>query len=59
MKITHTEDYKKLRASDYPDMGEQMDALWHAMNDYVLPRIEPFYTNIKQVKDKYPKPVAE
>lgn len=55
MKITHTEDYKKLRAQEYPAMGEQMDALWHAMDTNVLPRIEPFYTNIKQVKDKYPK----
>jgi hypothetical protein len=29
--------------------------LWHAMDDHHLPRVEPFYSRIKAVKDAYPK----
>lgn len=56
MIITHTEDYRKLREEEYPKLGDQLDALWHAMDQNILPRIEPFYSDIKAVKDRYPKP---
>jgi hypothetical protein len=53
--IQHNEDYRKLRAAEYPKLADQMDALWHAMNDGLMPKIEPMYSQIKAVKDKYIK----
>lgn len=55
MLIQHNEDYKKLRAAEYPKIADQIDALWHAMDDGLIPKIEPMYSEIKAVKDKYPK----
>ena len=55
-KETPTIKYDKQRALAYPDVGKQLDALWHAMDTGVLPKIEPFYSDIKTVKDTYPKP---
>lgn len=56
MEIKHSEPYSPLRAKEYPALGDQLDMLWHAMNQEQLPRVEPFYSAIKAVKDKYPKP---
>lgn len=50
-----TPQYVYERKYSYPSMGDQMDALWHAMNTGVLPKIEPFYSEIKAVKEKHPK----
>ena len=47
--------YKEIRRMEYPSAGEQLDMLWHAMDDGTLPRSEPFYSSIKSVKDKNPK----
>lgn len=44
------------RRKAYPSLGDQMDMLWHAMDDNVIPRVEPFYSQIKAVKDANPKP---
>lgn len=55
MIIQHNEDYRKLRAAEYPKVGDQLDMLWHAMDDGVIPKIEPMYSEIKAVKDKYQK----
>lgn len=43
--------YKKLRAFEYPSIGDQLDALYHAG---VFP--PEMAQKIKEVKDKYPKP---
>lgn len=48
--------YKDDRIKNYPPIGDQLDALWHAMDDGILPQIEPLYTKIKNVKTKYKKP---
>lgn len=40
----------------YPPIGEQLDALWHAMDDGRLPKVAEFYNPIKAVKDRFPKP---
>ncbi|WP_252090584.1 hypothetical protein [Pseudomonas sp. MWU13-3659] len=45
-----------LRAADYPSMADQLDALWHAMDSGQLPVVDAFYSSIKRVKEKYPKP---
>lgn len=57
LKLKHVEDYRKLRKQAYPAIGDQLDALWHAMDENEIQRIEPFYSMIKEVKDKYPKEV--
>lgn len=43
------------RKREYPPLGEQLDAIWHAMDSGRLPMVSPFYDPIKAVKDKYPK----
>jgi hypothetical protein len=48
-------DYRKARADVYPSVREQMDMLWHAMDGFHMPRVEPFYSRLKAVKDAYPK----
>jgi len=56
--LHHESDYRKKRAEDYPALSEQLDALWHAMDQGALPKAEPFYSQIRAVKVKYPKPVT-
>lgn len=56
MKIQHNEDYRKLRQQAYPPLADQLDALWHGMDSGALPKVEPFYSQIKAVKDKFKKP---
>lgn len=57
MKIKHRGDYRLRRSVEYPALADQLDALWHAMDAGVLPVVEPFYSSLKAVKDKYPKDV--
>lgn len=47
--------YAKERALEYPSIGEQMDALWHAMDSGDLPKIAAFYNPIAAVKAAHPK----
>jgi len=49
-----TEGYKTLRASSYPPIGDQLDALFHAG---VFP--QKMADKIQAVKDAYPKPTGE
>lgn len=53
--IAKEAEYRVQRRSAYPQIGEQLDMLWKAMDENALPRIEPFYSVIKGVKTKYPK----
>lgn len=55
MKVTLRQDYKQLRADSYPKLADQLDMLWHAMDSGQTPKVEPFYSEIKAVKDKFPK----
>ena len=55
MRISHRPDHTPLRAADYPPITEQLDALWHAMNNGLLPKVEGFYDRIQEVKARYPK----
>ena len=43
------------RRSEYPSMGDQLDMLWHAIDDGTLDKTSTFYTSLKATKDKYPK----
>lgn len=43
------------RRREYPPIGDQLDALYHAMDAGVIAMVPAFYDAIKAVKDKYPK----
>lgn len=43
------------RAVDYPDIKEQLDMLYHAMDSGEIPKATQWYNTIKQIKDKHPK----
>ena len=47
--------YDAKRSMEYPNLTEQLDMLWHAMDADSSKRLEPFYSTIKATKDKYPK----
>ena len=47
--------YKKQRAFQYPSINDQLDMLWHAIDNGTLNKTSEFYTAIKAVKDAYPK----
>lgn len=49
-------DYVQKRITQYPEVTEQLDMLWHAMDADETKRLEPFYSEIKQIKDSAPKP---
>ena len=47
------EAYKYQR--QYPSLGDQLDMLWHAIDNGTLNKTSDFYTAIKAVKDAHPK----
>jgi hypothetical protein len=47
--------YKLDREVEYPQLGEQLDALFHDIDDGKLDKTGSFYTLLKEVKDTYPK----
>ena len=49
-------EYVKARGPLYPDLAEQFDLLWHAIDDGALDKTSDFYTKLKKVKDDNPKP---
>lgn len=44
------------RRSEYPSVNDQLDMLWHAMDNGEMTKVADFYDVIKTVKDRYPKP---
>lgn len=54
--VTGKTSYAKQRQNSYPGLGEQLDMFWHAMDAGVIPKVEPFYSAIANVKTQYPKP---
>ena len=49
-------EYQRTRAATYPELGEQFDLLWHAIDGDALDKTSDFYTKLKKVKDDNPKP---
>lgn len=47
--------YRVLRAREYPQIREQLDMIWHAIDTDSLDKTSDFYKELKKVKDKYPK----
>ena len=50
------ESTKYQRDREYPVIGDQLDMLWHAIDDDALDKTSDFYTLLKAVKDAHPKP---
>lgn len=47
--------YKLERARAYPQIKEQLDMLWHAIDEGKLDKTSDFYLKLKAVKDEFPK----
>ena len=50
--------YDWKRRQEYPQLGEQLDMIWHLMDEGILGeevKSSDFYLKLKAVKDKYPK----
>ena len=48
--------YQRDRADEYPNVKEQLDMLWHAIDDGTVDKTSEFYTTLKSIKDSLPKP---
>ena len=47
--------YKAKRSEEYPFIKEQLDNLWHDIENGTLDKTGKFYSLISAVKSKYPK----
>lgn len=55
MKIVHTEDYRVLRAAEYPPQTDFIDAsYWQERGDDT--KMQAYFDACHAVKLKYPKP---
>ena len=55
-KALHNQlSYDEQRKAEYSPIGDQLDMLWHAIDDGTLDKTSTFYTSLKATKDKYPK----
>ena len=48
-------EYSVMRKVEYPKIAQQLDMLWHAIDNDSLDKTSDFYQSLKAVKDKYPK----
>ena len=56
MKISHRRDYACARRTEYPPLGDQLDALWKALATMDLPPdAKAMLEQIGGVKKRYPK----
>ena len=56
LKVAYdAKEYQRQRRPEYPAIEEQLDLLWHAIDDGTLDKTSDFYTSLKATKDKYPK----
>jgi hypothetical protein len=47
--------YIEKRRPEYPLISDQLDMIWHAIDQESLDKNSDFYQTLKAVKDKYPK----
>lgn len=47
--------YQRDRAQAYPEVKQQLDMLWHAIDSGSLDKNSDFYLTLKSVKDQFPK----
>tara|TARA_B100001093_G_scaffold115525_1_gene107902 strand:+ start:461 stop:844 length:384 start_codon:yes stop_codon:yes gene_type:complete len=57
-KIKETKQARQDRKDEYPEIGEQLDLLYHAIDadSDLKTKFSSFYDTIKSIKGKYPKP---
>jgi hypothetical protein len=48
--------YKTSRQEAYPNIGDQLDMIWKAIDSDSLDKTSDFYKELKKVKDDNPKP---
>lgn len=53
MKLRVKQDYQELRKAAYPDIRDQLDALWKGGKD-----AEDMRQRVQAVKTRFPKPPA-
>ena len=53
--FTDTRPYQQKRGEAYPDIAEQLDKLYHDIDNGTLTTSGDFYTAINTVKTDYPK----
>jgi hypothetical protein len=51
----YEEDYKEKRIVEYGNIAEQLDKIWHDIDNGTLDKTGAFYNYIKAVKDNSPK----
>ena len=52
-----TKTYKELRQDNYPSIGDQLDMLWHELNNTgSISKSGDWFNSIKSIKDEFPKP---
>ena len=49
-------EYEEKRRDQYPPITEQLDMLWHAMDQGEIAKATVWYDAVKEVKDANPKP---
>jgi hypothetical protein len=54
-RLESVNEYQLPRKRSYPSLGDQLDMLWHAIDNGTLNKTSDFYTAIKAVKDAHPK----
>ena len=55
-KLQKYYQYAYSRCEEYPDGFEQLDMLWHAINEGQDLKSSKWFQTIKEVKEKFPKP---
>ena len=55
-KVAKYYQYSYDRCKDYPDGFEQLDMLWHAINNGIELKDSEWFQRLKEVKEKHPKP---
>ena len=55
-KLAEYYQYSYDRCNSYPDGFEQLDMLWHALNEGIDLKNSVWFNKIKEIKEKYPKP---
>ncbi len=58
MKIKHDADYRQKRAAEYPDIGDQLDAIWKELEQrpLLVSDAKNMLNRVKEIKQRYPKP---
>lgn len=55
-KITHYDDHRAARAAAYPDIGDQLDAIWKWIGSQEFAgAAAPMLEQVRAVKERFPK----